>query len=76
MYVGNVKTPTMVLVGEADLRTPVAEAEQFYHALKLRKVPTQLVLIPGASHSISAKASHMLAQVLNTLAWFEQHEKP
>ncbi len=72
MHVGKVKTPTMVIVGEADLRTPVSESMQYYHALKLRKVPTQLVLIPGASHSISARPSHMLAQVLNTLAWFER----
>jgi dipeptidyl aminopeptidase/acylaminoacyl peptidase len=73
MYVGKVTTPTMVLVGDADLRTPVSEAEQYYHALKLRKIPTQLVLIPGASHSISARPSQMLAQVLNTLAWFEKY---
>ena len=72
MHVGKVKTPTMVIVGEADLRTPVSESMQYYHALKLRKVPTQLVLIPGASHSISARPSHMLAQVLNTIAWFER----
>jgi len=38
----------------------------------LRKVPTQLVLIPGASHSISARPSYLLAQVLNTIAWFER----
>ncbi len=75
MHVGKVKTPTMVIVGDADLRTPVSESEQYYHALKLRKVPTQLVLIPGASHSISARPSHLIAQVLNTIAWFEKkHE--
>jgi dipeptidyl aminopeptidase/acylaminoacyl peptidase len=72
MHVGKVKTPTMVIVGDADLRTPVSESMQYYHALKLQKLPTQLVLIPGASHSISARPSHMLAQVLNTLAWFER----
>jgi dipeptidyl aminopeptidase/acylaminoacyl peptidase len=72
MHVGKVKTPTMVIVGDADLRTPVSESEQYYHALKLRKVPTQLVLIPGASHSISARPSHLIAQVLNTIAWFEK----
>jgi dipeptidyl aminopeptidase/acylaminoacyl peptidase len=74
MYVGNVKTPTMVIVGDADLRTPVAEAEQYYHALKLRKIPTQLVLVPAASHSISARPSHLIAQVLNTMAWFDRYK--
>jgi dipeptidyl aminopeptidase/acylaminoacyl peptidase len=73
MHVGKVKTPTMVIVGGDDLRTPVAEAEQYYHALKLREIPTQLIIIPGASHSISARPSHMLAQVLNTQAWFARH---
>ncbi|MEO1336790.1 MAG: S9 family peptidase, partial [Myxococcota bacterium] len=46
---GNVSTPTMVLTGEADYRTPTSEAEQFYLALKLRKVETMMVRIPGAS---------------------------
>lgn len=41
-YVGNVKTPTMMLVGDDDHRTPASEAEQFYQALKLRKVDTAM----------------------------------
>ena len=46
--VGNVKTPTMLMTGEADYRTPISEAEQYYQALKLRKVEAALVRIPGA----------------------------
>ncbi len=72
MYVGNVKTPTMLISGESDNRTPISEAEQFFTALKLRKVPTQMVRIPGASHTINARPSNLLAQVLNTVAWFER----
>ncbi len=72
MYVGNVKTPTMLISGESDNRTPIAEAEQFFTALKLRKVPTQMVRIPGASHTINARPSNLLAQVLNTIDWFER----
>ena len=52
-YVGNVKTPTMVLTGEKDYRTPMAESEQFYAGLKLNKVETMLVRIPNANHGIA-----------------------
>lgn len=73
-YVGNVTTPTMMLVGDDDHRTPASEAEQFYQALKLRKIDTAMVRIPGASHSISARPSHMIAKVVNVLDWFEKHK--
>jgi acylaminoacyl-peptidase len=72
-YVGNVKTPTMLITGEDDHRTPSSEAEQFYQALKLRKVDTALVRIPGASHEINTRPSNLLAQVLYTIGWFDRH---
>ena len=72
-YVANVKTPTLMITGEDDHRTPSGEAEQFYQALKLRKVDTALLRIPGASHEIQTRPSNMLAQVLNTIGWFEKH---
>jgi len=72
-YVGNVKTPTMMITGEDDHRTPSSEAEQFYQALKLRKIDTALLRIPGASHEINTRPSNMLAQVLNTIGWFDRH---
>ncbi len=72
-YVGKVTTPTMLITGEVDYRTPISESEQFYEALKLRRVPTALVRIPEASHSINARPSQMLSQVLHTIAWFEKY---
>ncbi|HET6604889.1 MAG TPA: S9 family peptidase [Xanthomonadaceae bacterium] len=75
MYVGQVKTPTMLLTGEDDHRTPISETEQFYQALKLRRVDTAMVRIPGASHGINQRPSHMLAQVLYTLGWFERYRQ-
>ncbi|MGB0133949.1 alpha/beta hydrolase family protein, partial [Dokdonella sp.] len=72
-YVGNVKTPTMMMVGEEDHRTPASEAEQFYQALKLLKVDTALVRVPGASHGIAQRPSNLIAKVLNTVAWFEKY---
>ena len=71
--VGNVSTPTMLLSGEADWRTPMWEAEQYYHALKLRGIDTALVRIPGASHSIANRPSQLIAKAAAILAWFEKY---
>jgi dipeptidyl aminopeptidase/acylaminoacyl peptidase len=71
--VGHVKTPTMLLTGEADHRTPISESEQYYQALKLRGVDTALVRIPGASHGIAARPSQLIAKVAHILAWFERY---
>jgi dipeptidyl aminopeptidase/acylaminoacyl peptidase len=71
--VGNVTTPTMLLTGESDYRTPISESEQYYQALKLQGIDTALVRIPGASHTIAARPSQLLAKVAAILAWFEQH---
>jgi dipeptidyl aminopeptidase/acylaminoacyl peptidase len=70
--VGNVQTPTMVMVGMDDLRTPPSEAKQLYHALKLRKIETVLVEIPGAGHGIANKPSNLMAKVAHTIAWFDK----
>ncbi|PQB04096.1 S9 family peptidase [Aureitalea marina] len=72
--VGNVETPTMVMVGMNDLRTPPSEAKQLYHALKLRKIETVLVEIPEASHGIANRPSNLIAKVAHTLAWFEKYK--
>ena len=73
--VGNVSTPTMLLTGESDYRTPISETEQFYQALKLRKVPTMMVRVPGASHGLTARPSNFIAKTDNILAWFERYRK-
>lgn len=72
--VGNVSTPTMLLTGEADYRTPISESEQYYQALKLRKVESALVRIPEASHGIAARPSHLLTKVAHIIKWFEDHD--
>jgi dipeptidyl aminopeptidase/acylaminoacyl peptidase len=73
-YVGNVETPTMLITGEVDYRTPSSEAEQFYGALKLRHVDTAMVRIPDASHEIAAKPSNLIAKVAYVLGWFRRHD--
>lgn len=71
--VGNVTTPTALLTGEADYRTPISESEQYYQALMLRKVDTALIRVPEASHGIAARPSHLIAKVDNILAWFKRY---
>lgn len=72
--VGNVTTPTMLLTGEHDYRTPMSESEQYYQALKLRKIPTALVRIPEASHGITTRPSQLIAKVAHILKWFEIYD--
>ena len=72
--VGNVKTPTMLLTGEQDYRTPMSETEQYYAALQLNKVETALVRIQEAGHGIAARPSNLMAKVLYILAWFEKYK--
>jgi acylaminoacyl-peptidase len=72
-YVGNVTTPTMLLTGEEDFRTPIPESEQFYAALKLENVETAMVRIPGASHGIAYRPSNLVAKIASILSWFEKY---
>ena len=70
----NVKTPTLVVVGSEDYRTPVSEAEQYYAALKLKGVPTAFVKVPDASHGgIAARPSQSAAKASAIIAWFEKY---
>jgi dipeptidyl aminopeptidase/acylaminoacyl peptidase len=71
-YVGNVTTPTMIMTGEADLRTPMGQSEEYYHALKLQKKETLLVRMPEEYHGWR-RPSHQLAQQLYLMAWFEKY---
>lgn len=72
--VGNVETPTLVLVGGEDERTPVSEAEQYYMALRMEGVPTTLIRVPGASHGgLAARPSQSAAKASAILAWFERY---
>lgn len=73
--VGNVTTPTLLFTGEEDRRTPIADTEQYYQALKLLDVETAMVRVPGAAHGVSNRPSRMIAKVEHALAWFERYKK-
>ncbi|MDH4271747.1 MAG: S9 family peptidase [Candidatus Aminicenantes bacterium] len=73
-YVANVKTPTMVMTGEADLRTPIGQSEEYYRALKILKKETLLVRMPEEYHGWR-RPSHQLLQQAYLMAWFEKYRK-
>ncbi|HMD33295.1 MAG TPA: prolyl oligopeptidase family serine peptidase, partial [Candidatus Acidoferrales bacterium] len=72
--VGKVKTPTLLMTGEADWRTPLSETEQFYVALKLQNVEAVLVRVPEEPHGIRRRPSHHIARELYIAGWFDQHK--
>lgn len=73
--VGDVKTPTLVLHGENDVRCPVGQAQQWYAALRERGIPTRLVVYPGGSHifPLMGKPSHRVDYGTRVVDWVEQY---
>ncbi len=75
-YAKNFVTPTMVLTGEEDFRTPIAESEELYLALRAMKVPARLVRVPGERHGASRNhVSHAIAKYLFVKEWFDSYIK-
>ncbi len=78
-YVGNVKTPTMVLTGDLDLRTPLEQTEQYFRALKMQKVPTAMVRLNDEFHGFNALGlrhpSNRLYQISYLRMWFEKYKR-
>src|SRR5690606_29293173 len=74
-YVGNVTTPTMLITGEDDLRTPMPQTEEYYQALKLRRVETAMLRVPGASHGLGVRPTETLHVVLGTLGWLDRYRR-
>ncbi|WP_286235380.1 alpha/beta hydrolase family protein [Thalassotalea sediminis] len=73
-YMDKVTTPTMVMVGEEDYRTPTWEAEQFYTALKMLDVDTALIRVPNAPHYIASRPSRLIAKTDNIMGWFAKYD--
>jgi dipeptidyl aminopeptidase/acylaminoacyl peptidase len=72
MYAGNVKTPTMLMTGEMDLRTPMPQTEEFYMALRVLKVPTAMVRFQNEWHGTSSTPSNFLRTQLYLREWFDK----
>ena len=74
-YVGNVKTPTMLMTGVNDLRTPMPQTEQFYSALKLRKVPTAMIRFNDEWHGTTSNPSNFMRTQLYLRYWFDKYKR-
>ncbi len=72
MQVGKVKTPTLLITGDKDLRTPIAQAEQYYNALKQLGVPTKLIAMRGEYHGTGSIPSNALRTQLYIRKWFDE----
>jgi len=70
MLVGQVTTPTIVMTGEQDLRTPMGQSEEYYAALKMRNVPSKLIRFNEEYHGTSTKPSNAMYTVLHMLDWY------
>jgi dipeptidyl aminopeptidase/acylaminoacyl peptidase len=75
MYVGNVTTPTMLMTGVNDLRTPITQTEEFYEALKVRRIPTAMVRFNDEWHGTSSRPSNFLRTQLYLRDWFRKHAR-
>jgi len=76
MYVGNVTTPTMLMTGEGDLRTPMPQTEEYYQALRVLKIPTLMVRFKNEWHGTSSTPSNFLRTQLYLRKWFKEWERP
>jgi dipeptidyl aminopeptidase/acylaminoacyl peptidase len=72
MYVGNVTTPTLVMTGELDMRTPIAQSEEYYSALKMRGVPSALLRFEGENHGTGFRPSNWMRTQLYMMAWYQK----
>lgn len=75
MYVGNVKTPTLLMTGVLDMRTPIPQSEEYYTALKMRGVETKLLRFEGEYHGTSSKPSNYMRTILYMISWYRDHSR-
>jgi dipeptidyl aminopeptidase/acylaminoacyl peptidase len=75
MYVGNVKTPTLVMTGVLDMRTPMPQSEEYYTALKMRSIDTKLLRFEGEYHGTTSKPSNFMRTALYMMSWYKDHTR-
>lgn len=71
--VDKVKTPTLIMTGEEDFRTPMSESEQYYKALKMRGVDAVLVRVPDEPHGIRRRPSHEASKITTLMGWIARY---
>jgi dipeptidyl aminopeptidase/acylaminoacyl peptidase len=73
MYAGNIVTPTLIMTGDLDMRTPMPQSEELYAALKLRGVPTTLLRFAGEYHGTTSKPSNWIRTQLYMMSWYNTY---
>ena len=73
MYVGNVKTPTAIMTGEQDMRTPMSQSEEYYAALKYMGVPAKLLRFNDQYHGTGSKPSNYMRTMLYMMSWYNKY---
>ncbi len=73
-FIKDVKTPTLVIVGERDAECPAPQSYEFWHALKTLGVPTQLIIYPGEGH-LFLDPKHQADRLEQTVGWFDKYLK-
>jgi len=71
-YVKNVKTPVMIMHGQVDTRVPIAQAQEFYMALKEMKVPVEFVVYPRENHGFT-EPRHQMDRVRRYVRFFARY---
>jgi len=71
-YVNNVKTPTMIMHGQVDTRVPIAQAQEFYQALKERNVPVEFVVYPRENHGFT-EPRHQMDRIRRYVKFFAKY---
>jgi dipeptidyl aminopeptidase/acylaminoacyl peptidase len=74
-YVDRVKTPTLIIHSEDDLRCPIEQGEQWFTALKLNGVETEFIRVPGENHELSrsGKPKHREERLRHLVRWMKDH---
>jgi dipeptidyl aminopeptidase/acylaminoacyl peptidase len=70
-YIKQVKTPTLMVAGDRDAEVPVTQSYEYWHALRDRNVPTQLVIYPGEGHEFYKPADQQDV-FRRVTAWFDK----
>src|SRR2546422_3213472 len=74
MYVGRVTTPTLLMTGELDRRTPIPQTEEYYAALKIRHVPAVMLRFSDEFHGTGSKPSNFMRTQLYMMSWFAKYK--
>jgi dipeptidyl aminopeptidase/acylaminoacyl peptidase len=75
-YVGNVTTPTILMTGVLDMRTPMPQSEAFYSALQVRGIPSRLIRFENEWHGTESVPSNWMRTMLYMMSWFKQYARP